>query len=121
MIAVSELDGAELDLWAARSARIENPRIAFDVCRIGPFSDLARDFCPHEDWADGGPLIEQHNIAIAKGLNQICFPNWYAKAGLVAAYDNGIGRQFGETPLVAAMRALVWSVFGDNVYDEVVL
>ena len=117
MTAVAMLAGADLALWAARAAKLNNPRIAFDICRIGPFSDLARDFCPHEDWADGGPLIEQHLIAIAKGANQICFPGWHAKVGLVNVYDPITGRQFGPTPLVAAMRALVWSVYGDSVEE----
>ena len=78
-----------------------------------------RDYSPHEHWSDGGPLVEQHYIAIAKGANQICFPGWHAKVGLVNAYDTNTGRQFGPTPLVAAMRALVWSVYGDNLPDEV--
>jgi hypothetical protein len=120
MIEVKDLTGADLALWAARAAKLDNPRIAFDICRIGPFSDLARDFCPHEDWADCGPLIFEHNIAIAKGANQICFPGWHAKVGLVNAYDTIIGRQFGPDPLVAAMRALVWYVYGYTVPDEVV-
>lgn len=115
---VSTLIGAELALWVARAVEIDNPRIAFDICRIGPFFDLARDFCPHEDWADAGPLIEQYTIAIGKGMNQITYPGWHATVGLQTAHGNDREKSFGPTPLVAAMRALVASVYGKEVPNE---
>lgn len=125
MTAVAALAGADLVLWVARAQKL-------NVVRDGEREDaqwivyFPNGFCrsfgacgyrPDLNWVDGGPLIDQHTIAIAKGMNQITFPGWHAKVGLVNAYDGDIGRQFGPTPLIAAMRALVWSVYGDNVEE----
>lgn len=123
MTAVATLTGADLALWVGRIAGADlGPEWnqGPNYVMIGGHSGRSPErYAPHEDWEQGGPLIEQHTIAIAKGLNQICFPGWHAKVGLVATYDTITGRQFGPTPLIAAMRALVWSVYGDNVPDEV--
>lgn len=123
MTAVATLAGADLALWTARAQKL-------NVVRDGEQDGapwivyFPNGFCksfglygyrPDLNWVDGGPLIDQYIIAVAKGANQICFPGWHAKVGLVNAYDGDIGRQFGPMPLIAAMRALVWSVYGDNV------
>lgn len=124
MTAVATLAGADLALWVARAVGVDAilDGQGYCVTYYGVDHDGhigGRNYSPHEHWSDGGPLIEKHTIAIAKGANQICFPGWHAKVGLVNAYDPITGRQFGPTPLVAAMRALVWSVYGDDVPDEV--
>ena len=123
----SELSGAVLALWVARALKMTQPRIAFDICRVGALlTPETRDFAPHEDWSCGGPLIEQQEIGI--GIIQGIAPHdgteairwavtkWHAR---VLAGDNGGPKMEGPTPLVAAMRALVASVYGDTVPDEV--
>jgi hypothetical protein len=59
----------------------------------------------------GRPLIEMCNITIiqARGLG------WVAKRQTTDRYTE----KSGPTPLIAAMRALVASVYGSAVPDEV--
>jgi hypothetical protein len=107
MTAVAELTGADLALWAARAAELEWPRIALDICRVGPlFAPI--DFAPHEDWAQGGPLLEAYAI----GFEPISDAEWLAEDHITLRSGRG------PTPLIAAMRALVASIYGDTVPDE---
>lgn len=66
-------------------------------------------YSPSIDWAQGGALMEKHSI----GFQPISDAEWLAEEYITAH----TGR--GQTPLVAAMRAFVSSVFGDEVPDEV--
>jgi len=116
MTAVAELTGANLALWVAHALKLDDACIAFDICRVGKRSTPQRiDFAPHEDWEQGGPLLEQHTIGVTFGS---IGGHWH---GLVLP-PGRIGLRCtatGPTPLVAAMRALVFSVYGDIVPDEV--
>lgn len=130
----SELIGRHLD-WAVGTAC----GLPVEVCQIFQYGrpngkhyisigETDRDgsevdFNPCEEWSQGGPLIEDHNIEIVRG-NPLYFPKgnengehyealWIAKmAGLSGLHPNGV---HGQTPLVAAMRALVASKLGDEV------
>jgi hypothetical protein len=69
-------------------------------------------FAPSRYWSIGGPIIEREQIALLPLANDA--PHRWASC----AYPDGgdIEHQaYGPTPLVAAMRAFVDSVLGDDV------
>ena len=90
---VSELEGVALD-WAVA------------LCEVGPI-DIKDIDDPHfysTDWAEGGPIIERERIDI------------YGYGGDAwGAEDNLRARQYGDTPLVAAMRCYVASKLGEEI------
>lgn len=119
MAKVSELAGVALAYWVGRA----------DGADIGPEWNQGPDYvmigghsgrpmqryAPHEDWAQGGPLIQKHAIAFAGE------PGGSQGNGQWLAYfsdgpDAWEGR--GDTHLVAAMRAIVAIAYGDSVPDE---
>ncbi|WP_195763439.1 phage protein NinX family protein [Duganella guangzhouensis] len=131
---VSELTGTDLALWVARAQKL-------NVVRDGDQSNglwivyFPNGFCssfgehgyrPDLNWEHGGPLIEKYEIGF--GILQGIAPKdetdivrwrccgWHAR--VLAGADGG-PRKEGATPLIAAMRALVASVYGKNVPDEV--
>lgn len=67
--------------------------------------DSSGMFCPHEDWAHGGPFLEEHFI----GFKPISDAEWLAEEYITGC----TGR--GPTPLIAAMRAIVAVVYGDTM------
>lgn len=85
---VSELTGAALD-WAVCKCEGEQPS------RYTKYST---------DWAQGGPIIERERIDVY-GFDG---DSWGAE-------DNFRARQYGPTPLIAAMRCYVASKLGDEV------
>lgn len=122
MIRVSELDGALLALWVARIGCVDAV-LSDDAMRCLTFYSrdhdgkvCGRSYSPHEHWSDGGPLIEKHHISVEYGYGD---PQpWYAEIGFERNLTDGV-EMYGVTPLVAAMRALVASVYGDTVDEEV--
>ncbi len=67
------------------------------------------DVCPKysTEWSAGGPLIEKYGIEISIGNSETKI--WRAR---IVDYDRGItvhANQAGETPLIAAMKAIVAS------------
>jgi hypothetical protein len=131
MIKVSELIGADLDYWVAKAfgAKIEQfmsgERLRLVPTRSFPgleeydlsFSRLNMNqktmdgydysFHPSTNWNQGGPIIEREKMSLGYIERK--------KSWLV--YEiNGIGAcEYGETPLIAAMRAFVASKFGEEV------
>lgn len=78
------------------------------------------DYEPQEDWAQGGPLIEQHGISLSlcwnvSGKDQATGPSeWRAHT----RPEEPGHRCFGlgcPTPLIAACRAIVSVKLGDTV------
>lgn len=128
MAKVSELSGAHLALWVARALKLEEPRLEEDLVKKQPACVYVHheepgddgwwtEFRPHEDWAQGGPIIEREGGSLFRcNENE---PFWIASWWFE---KDGLGRplQFtGPTALVAAMRAYVASVYGAEVPDEV--
>lgn len=126
--AVSELTGAELALWVARATGLVAEVRSYEMadgrhyyCNV---RTLTRNypFSPHEDWAQGGPIIVFHEIAVApiqgreSAAQQWELRRWNAR--MMKGGRDGLGME-GATALVAAMRALVASVYGGTVPDEV--
>lgn len=72
-------------------------------------------YAPHEQWDQGGPLIERECIELF--VNQS--PRVWS--GFITKYAHDLPHWTlqgnGDTPLVAAMRTFVVSKFGDEVED----
>jgi len=70
---------------------------------------IGREYSPSRNWAQAGPIMERHGIYPSSyygcGENN---PNKF-QAG------SGLARSRGKTPLIAAMRALIRSTFGDEI------
>lgn len=104
----SELTGAALDWAVAKCEGYQNK----DYC---PHDQRFRDddnkwFCPSEDWAQGGPIIEREGISILYrvGVNMTATIN--------GQYEQSVPyNQRGNPQLIAAMRCYVASKMGDEV------
>ena len=115
----AELEGALLDVAVAHAKGWEF-WIAPDqsICMVGVkghFDDPLLDgevFAPSTDWAQGGPIIDKAKISVLSD-NRHINGNWSGKTTNVARTD--IVRQWGPTPLIAAMRAYVASKLGNEV------
>ena len=121
MTAVAELTGANLALWVAHALELDDACIAFDICRVGKRCTPQRiDFAPHEDWAQGGPLIDQFDVMFEVAAD-VYGASYYAYLEGVASTSEKpfpIG-QYGETRLISACRAMVEFIYGNTVPDEV--
>ncbi len=64
---------------------------------------------PSTDWNQGGPLIEQHISNLQRDVEDYSEPEmpWYAECGVF--WD------IGQTPLIAACRAIVAAKLGSEV------
>lgn len=136
---VSELQGADLDYWVARAEGWEDDRPqdrqmkkrgivpnagysqGYSRVLVGPrpergmhLNNLACFWSPSTMWNVGGPIIERVGMLIRPH-------GWHGdKITLWAAfcYDWSRGENYGqtgETPLIAAMRSYVRSVYGDEL------
>lgn len=97
----AELTGLDLDYavcMAAGLLRMTNGSKEFQVGSLSPSTD----------WRIGGPIIERERISL-EGRDRSGRPvdEWVAKLVLPL--------NFGQTPLIAAMRAYVAAKLGDEV------
>jgi hypothetical protein len=99
---VAELEGALLDYWVAQAKGDTHVKLRDDMW-----------FRPSSDWAQGGPIIERDGIS----LLQIAEGKWSANSVDWPSLGDRDDPHIGETPLVAAMRAFVASVYGLDVPD----
>ena len=113
-VKTSELKGTALN-WAAAKAKLGGHSLAeFLASR-----DVRLGISPSTNWAVGGPIIEQEQIAL-----QYYQDGGHENGGEWVAYvlsgkdDDGFDNTIvtdGPTPLVAAMRCYVASKFGEEV------
>jgi hypothetical protein len=89
----SELTGAALD-WAV--AKCEGYRL--DLVPEGTYT-------PSTNWSQGGPIIEREGMTLSCGLNKS-----YAMKSV-----GYLVHEYGDTPLIAAMRCYVASKLGDDI------
>jgi len=107
-----ELEGPLLDLAVAKAVGLAavihkvNNAIApfFECCVLAADGRLMYQYTPSRCWCQGGPLVEEHRISLTERGNG----RWAADvwAGWVTEADS---------PLLAAMRALVARKLGDVV------
>lgn len=119
-VRAAELTGAALD-WAVAMAvghALCEDAIQGDHILIGHGDGDLRPFRPSTDWAQGGPLIYEHDVALFSTADD----RWHALheqsmgrgGSYIDCYDRDADGS-GATPLIAAMRALVASKLGDVV------
>lgn len=107
----AELKGDALDYMVQCAQRGEKPLCSVAEWKAG--SDDGRS--PSTYWEHGGPIIERQKIGLVFQDGQwmagdlYTWPTYYETT--IEAHDAG----YGPTPLIAAMRAYVTSVFGEEV------
>lgn len=116
---VAELSGDQLNHWVAKALgwvnypndSAERGEIYYTNPTKAPFGPYLRrsDWKPSSSWGQGGPLIEQERI----GVNPTPDGRWVALSTIPFSIYQG-----GETPLVAAMRVIVFDKFGEEVPDN---
>lgn len=129
MTPVSELTGRNLDYWAGKAAKldvrfdsdmtIQNRQVLYVHTKPWNGADMPSmdRYSPSQWWQQGGHLIDKHDIYFERSN----FPNYGQVFAFIYTPDGSEirGQQYGPTRLIAAMRALVASVYGDSVPDEV--
>lgn len=65
-------------------------------------------YSPFMGWSQGGPVIERERLSIMSDYHEI-------KKGWLGETYNGQAREFGSTPLIAALRCYVADKMGDEV------
>ena len=103
-IKTSELTGAALDWAVAKCEGVETEKFAESPSLF--FGKGFDKWRPSTDWAQGGPIIEREGINIGCHLDGA---EWVAR-NYWGEYES-----IGHTALVAAMRCLVASRFGDEI------
>lgn len=116
----TELTGLWLAHWVALAEGLEPEHFSYEgAAWVRCRGDLT-PYRPHEQWSQGGPIIERERIALVEmalgaGLA------WYAFHDVYFDWNEGgiLGKvqMTGPTPLIAAMRANVARVYGDEVPD----
>lgn len=115
---VSDLTGALLDAAVAKAEKVET--IEGPSCHLQAWdADHAcwRGWVPSEDWRVGGPIIYREQISTVSP-DVLGPPHTEWRAEIMAVLLPGRGEHavmFGPTPLIAAMRAYVASMFGPEV------
>jgi hypothetical protein len=111
----AELTGAALD-WAVAKCEGHNVFIKHAPVQVMYTPKGKRSwyiFTPSTNWAQGGPIIEREGISVS------CWAfhsmPWKAVAQDSTDLDVPLYKEYGETPLIAAMRCYVASKLGDEV------
>ena len=112
----SELQRAALDWAVAIALGHDKQDIITDFgvyIRIKTQPAGTLTFCPSNDWAQGGPIIERWEIGLKRNAPCSDGRQWEAGPSITA---KGAGGKwgYGPTPLIAAMRCYVASKLGDE-------
>lgn len=118
LIKTSELVGPALDWAVAKAVGFELSAPDVERYKIVCYDPAAHGGAPEQggyplryspatDWAQGGPLIENH-------MAMLCYPT---EAGdpWEASLPGDPDWHFGQTPLIAACRAIVAAKLGETV------
>lgn len=123
----SELTGALLDAAVAKAAGMSFEVVPQKVWGDGSGITIVSAspacmvnhayFEPSMSWADGGPIIERERIGTSWDYRSVPMAAWEAEFEHDAFEDGGATRTwaYGETPLMAAMRAFVTAKLGAEV------
>lgn len=112
----AELSGATLDWWVAKAEGVDVYR-EYDTGEVWHGN---RTYRPSTDWDIAGPIIEREKISTVFEPWLDHPKEWQAVldfAGDESGGYNGKFIQYGQTALIAAMRAFVASKFGEEVPD----
>ena len=113
----NQLTGAALD-WAVVKCECDMPApfksvpvVLNGTVRVfrGDMGLHSDPISPSTNWAQGGMIIEREWIEICRLNNGEWRGQWYEQA------TEKIHREYGDTPLIAAMRCYVASKLGDEV------
>jgi hypothetical protein len=110
-VKTSELSGPALRWAVAQAERLEvtiHPPAYGNGHRI-TVKGRPEAYRPDMDWGQGGPLIENYKLDIGAPMESKQGP-WNANT----EWGNPLGCK-GETPLIAACRAIVAAKLGDTV------
>jgi hypothetical protein len=121
---VADLAGIDLALWVARALGHKDafkwtapPSMlaphGYDVVYLRPTD--SEPFMPHEDWEDGGPVIDKFEVMIGRGHSLL--PGGKSEKYATARVLDTVTVFRHESALVAAMRAIVFSAYGPEVPD----
>lgn len=123
---VADLLGVMLDYWVARAegADLGPDWDQDEYVIVGGHSGHPQvEYSPSTDWAQGGPIIERERIHLEPFPGGDEYPEWLAfeqsDGWGEPLYDSPL-RQYGDTALMAAMRAYVALRFGDEVPDSAI-
>jgi len=100
-VAVKDLHGAALDWAVAKCYGTEDNYLN----RIKMYPSMTSG--PSNTWEQGGPIIERKNISLCRPTGKY----WFAWNDQIAGCD----KQYGDTPLIAAMRYVVASELGSEI------
>lgn len=138
-VKTADLIGYALDWAVGDACKDSESRLYQDVrgfWLVGPFG---KPWNPSEDWSQGGPLIASNQVYLEpphdvhrayldeksgriSGIWQT-YESWHATVSArvrtlppkIEGFPGLVGRGEGETPLIAACRAIVKSHFGDTM------
>lgn len=105
---VSELVGAHLDYWVLMARNTKKGMKKDDADTGAKLAISMLGASPSRIWAEGGAIIESERIR----LWTIDDATWFA---YVFDLDDSEHASWGETALIAAMRAYVASVYGEYI------
>jgi len=128
MLKTAELQGAELDGYAAMASRVPGRIETYGdkenyIERYFIRTDEMKRFSPSTKWADGGSIIEHGRVALRPRLN-VSHSEDAWEAGVMpnridSADPDSVFTCTGPTALIAAMRAYVTFKIGKEVEDIV--
>lgn len=116
-VETSQLSGAALDWAVAKAVGHDALFGQWGTLHYGAiirqpvdlFPDQTVPFRPSADWSQGGPLIQEEQV-------EICWQGIDGKAVFwIAHHEDAHYNQSGDTPLIAACRAIVAAELGDDV------
>lgn len=116
---VAYLEGAHLDWAVAKAERLPKEVVRFSslygcglrVVPQGKKYRVTQSFQPSSDWSVAGPIIERTYISLTTDADGFVTEEepWYCEVPSSNEWATG------STPLIAAMRAYVASMFGEEV------
>lgn len=117
---VSELEGQELDYWVGRAQGWNTfvpaaSSFTYWFESDGQYRWQLTAYTPSTNWAQAGELVEKYALTDIG----FAYQDYDDTKVYVCAHGNRIrNRQYGPTPCIAICRAVVASVYGDEVISE---
>ncbi|MBT2333607.1 DUF2591 family protein [Variovorax paradoxus] len=109
---VYQLDNGDLNYWVAQSLELRVVPLGDGWAMEASPSTL---WSPRSDWRIGGPILHEQKVSViyvknAEGCKAEC--HIYRSR---ERPPHRVGRQWGDDPLQAGLRALVHAVHGEEV------